>query len=149
MSMVNFYNWDKSEGSEVEIEDISCDGSEIELIEWIGDKSENLVITVPTVWEICGECRGAGTSLCDGLRGVAISGEEMARDWNEDERFAYFSGGYDTQCESCSGTGKIKVAVQLTEDNGAPDWFIKLVEEYYKDECYFRAEQEAERRMGC
>lgn len=62
---------------------------------------------IPAKWEICDDCEGDGTVLRDGLRGVAFTQEEM----NEDPDFAesYFSGAYDVPCQTCTGSGKVKV----------------------------------------
>lgn len=58
-------------------------------------------ITVPAKYEVCHECDGTGRVLCDGLRGVAFSSDEM----HEDPDFAegYFRGDYDVHCDVCKG----------------------------------------------
>lgn len=68
-------------------------------------------VKVPGKRALCPECDGRGTVLCDGLRGVAFSPEELF----EDEGFAegYFRGDYDVACDVCSGE---KVVVEPDED---------------------------------
>jgi DnaJ-class molecular chaperone len=56
-------------------------------------------------WVICGRCNGDGSHS---HRLGAISAEEMAHDWDEEEQERYFAGGYDETCEECDGTGKVR-----------------------------------------
>lgn len=61
-------------------------------------------ITLPTTWQICGTCRGNGTSS-------AYLGAFSQDDMAEDPDFAedYMAGQYDRSCDECDGEGKIKV----------------------------------------
>jgi hypothetical protein len=150
---VNLYGFERIAGDLVEIEDISRDGSEITICRWLdegADESEDLVISVPTAWQICDECHGEGMSLCDSLRGVAITESDRGPggDWGPDEMREYFSGGYDTQCGSCRGAGKVRVPMALSADVGAPSWLVELVDEWYRDQAAFTYESACERRMG-
>lgn len=65
-------------------------------------------VTVPARFEVCPECNGTGKVLCDGLRGVAFSSEEMSEDPDFSE--SYFGGHYDVQCDQCNGRNVVKVA---------------------------------------
>lgn len=58
---------------------------------------------VPTKWEICRTCRGAG-------RSSAYLGAFTADQMAEDPDFAadYAAGEYDRTCDRCGGSGKVK-----------------------------------------
>ena len=73
------------------------------------DDGNVLDLDVQEEWVICDECRGEGKSLCDGMRGHAYSAEEFQESFPEDEdKHQYFNGFYDTRCDSCKGSGKVK-----------------------------------------
>lgn len=150
-SIINFHGWTQSEGSELEIDSISANG-EIELYEWRpgSDQSVATVIEIATEWQICDECHGEGMSLCDGLRGVAITQSDRAPggEWDDPEDFdRYMSGGYDTQCGSCRGSGKVKAICEITDDN-CPDWLAELIRGHWNSEAAFARESAYERAMG-
>jgi hypothetical protein len=65
-----------------------------------GDVAE---VVLPTVWAICYHCRGDGSRA---LGGLAITASEWA-EWDDEDRHAYRTGGYDTPCEDCGGSGKV------------------------------------------
>ena len=48
---------------------------------------EEVVIDLPCKKVVCYFCKGEGAHLCDGMRGVAFTQEDMA-DWEDDERAA-------------------------------------------------------------
>lgn len=81
-------------------------------------------IELPSCWAICGTCRGNGT--------LALHGE------------TYMNGGYDTACDDCGGSGKLKVvdedALSLELRAAWETWRRELAES--------RACEAAERRMG-
>lgn len=86
---------------------------------------------------LCDYCAGEGSH--------ALGGEAI-HDWNEwdpDERDFYMSGGYDSTCEMCKGTGRLRIAVGRTE---AAQKFLDE-QEAYDRESY--AIQAAERAAGC
>jgi hypothetical protein len=58
-------------------------------------------ISVPGKFVVCPTCNGTGTELCEGLRGVAFSPEQMDED--PDFRENYFGGRYDVACTECKG----------------------------------------------
>lgn len=97
-------------------------------------------IELPGRFAVCPCCDGRGVRA---LHGIAITSDEFS-EWHQDERDAYFSGGYDTTCESCQGA---RVVVVLDEDRCDP----ALLEQYrqqQEDEAEDRAMAAAERRMG-
>lgn len=56
-------------------------------------------------WIICPTCSGDGAhSRALG----AITEEDRERDWSHDEWEDYMNGGYDTTCDTCSGSGKLR-----------------------------------------
>lgn len=63
-------------------------------------------------WVICSRCNGDGSHS---HRLGAISAEQMAHDWDEEEQERYFAGGYDESCEVCEGTGKVRKAANNAE----------------------------------
>ncbi len=112
-------------------------------ITWEDDDGNEVVTNVPARWEVCSECDGNGSHLCDSLRGQAFTPEEMY----EDEDFAegYFGGRYDVKCNVCMGrttTLEINYDAQMTDEQKAA---IKYEEERnqanYEDECTMRAER--------
>lgn len=102
-----------------------CDG------EWlsIDDNGDESVIDLPQEWVICGECNGEGKSLCDGMRGHAYSAEEFYEAFDEDERHGYFNGRYDTPCNSCNSSGKVK---EINWDKLEPE-LAKAIQDHYQD----------------
>lgn len=64
-------------------------------------------VTLPGKREVCHECNGTGTVLCDSLRGVAFSSDEMADD--PDFAESYFGGEYDERCNICGGENVVTV----------------------------------------
>ncbi len=61
-------------------------------------------IELPWKWEICDHCRGHGKS-------TRYLGAFTADQMREDPEFAeaYMNGEYDQTCETCRGSGKVKV----------------------------------------
>lgn len=82
------------------------------------DESDEDVV-LPMCWEICGDCRGDGVRA---LGGLEITGEVWS-DWDDDEREAYLTGGYDQLCISCDGAGKVRgVDVDVLSPRQAELW---------------------------
>jgi hypothetical protein len=61
-------------------------------------------VELPFHWEICGHCRGNGTSSA--YLGAYTSDEWSQQDpeWQED----YIAGRFDRTCDDCGGSGKVK-----------------------------------------
>lgn len=106
------------------------DGSELEL---------------PTKWEVCDHCQGRGTTCrhveCDGGGFTASEWAEQDEDFRED----YLAGVYDRTCDGCNGRTTVKV---VDWDRLSPD-DAKAYMQQLEADAYCRAEERAERRMGC
>lgn len=62
---------------------------------------------LPSVWEICSDCRGHGKSSAHlGCFTQSEFAEAFDTPESQDD---YFNGAYDRQCTTCSGTGKVQV----------------------------------------
>lgn len=87
-------------------------------------------------WEVCGTCRGRGTSS---LYLGSFSTEQL---W-EDPEFAeeYMEGRYDRPCPECDGRTTVQVVTEAAMER-------PLVAEWFRDMSDLRAEEMAERRMG-
>lgn len=59
-------------------------------------------VALPTKFALCPRCRGTGQHDHPAFSN-GITGEEWARDWDEDERDAYVAGAYDVVCSVCAG----------------------------------------------
>lgn len=101
------------------------DGSEIEL---------------PSKWEICGHCRGNGTS--SSYLGAFTSDDwhDLDDEWRED----YMAGRFDRACDACDGLGRVRVADygRMTDEQRA------AYEAQLQDDAEYAAMVAAERRMG-
>lgn len=105
------------------------------------EDEEGVEITVPTVKIVCPRCRGTGVhdhaAFANG-----ISSEEFDED--PDFREQYFAGRYDVTCSECGGANVIDVP---DEERMSADLLERLLA-HRRMEASFRAEVEAERRMG-
>jgi hypothetical protein len=95
---------------------------------------------IPAHFEVCGKCNGRGAVVNPSIDGNGLSQEEL--DDDPEFREAYFSGAYDISCPDCHG-----LRVVLMPDEGTEG--AKAIQEAWKCEASYRAEIEAERRMGC
>jgi len=91
---------------------------------------------LPYKWAICPTCLGDGTRR--------LISEDYVAEMDEDEREDLRAGRYDTICDECHGTGKVKV---LDEARCSPEDLeeYRIQEEQRIASAY---EAEAERRMG-
>lgn len=109
------------------------------------DDGDLIEATLPTRWEICGCCRGEGTSSAY-LGAITESDREPGGTWEDPEDFDhYMRGGYDRACDDCDGAGKVRVVDhdRLTVEQR------QSYREAVEDEREYRAEVAAERRAGC
>lgn len=110
---------------------------------FILEDEDGLEITLPTRWAICPTCEGNGTQT---LHGEAFTQSEWSEACHDDPDFGenYMSGFYDTQCDGCRGSGKVRVVdVSLLDAKT-----LKLYEDHCEYEANARAERESERRWG-
>jgi hypothetical protein len=113
------------------------------VIEVTDPQTGDLVETViPSKFEVCGRCEGRGTHCNPAIDGNGLSREDFDQDPDFEE--AYFRGDYDVLCEECHGNRVTLVADWAKMD----DLTKKLYEEHLRGERMYRAEMEAERRMG-
>lgn len=107
---------------------------------WVTGRLADFEIELPAKRIVCTECDGTGAVLCDSLRGLALSADDMDPDFSE----AYFDGNYDVCCRECNGKNVIDV---VDEESLTP----KMLERYYRaidNRNAHLAEVESERRRG-
>lgn len=109
-------------------------------IEEAGVDGEDLV--VPVRYEVCDVCEGKGMHVNPSIDSHGISPEEFAED--PDFAESYFRGDYDQPCNECGGQRVVPV---IDESRTTPEQ-IKAVNDHIDDLAQYRAEVEAERRMG-
>lgn len=94
-----------------------------------GDTEEH---KIPAKWEICEECHGNGSHS---KHLGAITQDDIDRDWSHEEFSSYLDGGYDKECETCDGSGKV-LTPAYPEREPAKTW----LEQRAKDEAERRAD---------
>ena len=99
-----------------------------------GDEHE---VTVAFKWVVCDVCQGKGSHVNPAIDAHGLSAEDFAGDPDFDAD--YFAGAYDQPCNQCGG----KRGVPEPEDA------LEALEDHRRSEAEYRAEAEAERRMGC
>jgi len=104
------------------------------------------VVKRSSIWEICDVCGGDGSHVNPAIDCGGISQD----DFYDDPDFAdsYFSGAFDQQCQTCSGTGKVRVPAR-GEDDSFTGW---VDSEHEKDVEYAyesARERAAELKWGC
>jgi hypothetical protein len=94
-------------------------------------------------WEICGECRGEGKH-CHHIDGNGLP-DSFRED--DDSMEDYFSGAYDRECESCDGSGKLKMMMLDAND---PNYAVIVVHLQEAELSAYESDaiSRAERRMG-
>jgi len=106
---------------------------------WVEDEDGELVeVPLPTRWEVCGRCRGAGELA---MPGVSFTSEEMwelGEDFQED----YIAGHYNEPCPECRGRTTVAV---LDEDRTDPDLLAKWHKQ--QEEIWEMYEIERQERM--
>lgn len=89
-------------------------------------------------WEICHICHGNGGHS----RRLGVIDIE---NWDEESFSEYMNGRYDSRCEMCDGSGKIKV---LNEDY-LPEDVKEYINDYYINLSQHLAERRSEMYFGC
>lgn len=120
----------------------------VEYLDSDGDVQEG---ELPCRMEVCPTCEGHGTHLTPSMRNHAYSAEEFHESFDDEEASEYFrrGGRYDVVCEECHGKNVVPTideeACRSEEDKAILAGYHK----HQKDLWDMRAEEEAERRMGC
>lgn len=86
-------------------------------------------IELPAKWDICNRCNGEGHHTNPNIDGNGITAEEWDRDWDEEEREMYMSGGYDVRCEANCEGGKVIVPDDAACEN---EPFKSLLAAFYE-----------------
>ena len=118
-------------------------------ITYVNDDDEEFCLTLPACREVCPECDGTGTVLCEGMRGACYSVEEFQESFDEEEAEEYFRRGddprgpgrYDVVCTECHGRNVILVV----DEDHIPANLSAEYQEYLKYE-EKRAQWDAEDR---
>lgn len=98
---------------------------------------------VPTMREVCGRCDGNGSITNPSIG--AITGEEWANEWDEDERDMYMKGVYDVQCPDCKGRN----VVDVPNPDAIQNPIVKqAVLDHLDAEASYASECAHERKMG-
>lgn len=107
------------------------------------DTDEEEEFELPIHFEVCPTCSGKGTHVNPSVDAGGLTAEDFA----EDPDFAeeYMSGTYDVSCYECGGERVVPV---IDRDRADPA-ILKRLDAYEADMAAYRAEVEAERRMGC
>jgi len=92
----------------------------------------------PAQFKVCHVCEGTGRHVNPSIDSNGISPEEFAAD--PDFAAAYFGGVYDVVCNHCGGK---RVVLEPTTPEGR-----EALDEILISDAQYRAEVEAERRMG-
>lgn len=80
-------------------------------LSYTNDDGEQELYEFPAKYEVCSDCEGHGSVLCEGMRGHAYSMEDFDREFSYDEQEEYFKvgGAYDVPCPTCKGSRVEKV----------------------------------------
>ena len=106
------------------------------------EEGHEVELALPAKFEVCPRCRGAGSHVNPAIDGNGISPDQFRDDPDFEE--AYFRGDYDVACDRCKGKRVIAVPdmTKLTEAEKV------IWRQHVQDEADYRAEVEAERRVG-
>lgn len=100
-------------------------------------------VTLPTVKVVCPRCHGEGTHTNPSIG--AITSDEWANDWDDDERAGYLSGRYDVTCEECHGSNVVDV---VDAERCSPE-LLAAYEAQEREMSNLRAMEAQERAYGC
>jgi len=102
------------------------------------DDVEYIDATVEVKFVVCDTCQGRGSHVNPSIDAHGLTGADFA----EDPDFAeeYFSGAYDQPCNECGGASTVPIPRDET--------IWKAIQDKWRDDAEYRAEVEAERRMG-
>lgn len=120
-------------------------------VQFYNDDGDEDTIQLPHTREVCERCEGFGTHLNPSIGEHAYSAEEFAESFDEEGREQYFKRGgiYDVRCERCNGERVINVLCEKECKTEEQKEALRCIHAAEKEERQYRAECEAERRMGC
>ncbi len=102
------------------------------------DDVEILDATVEVRFEVCPTCDGRGSHVNPSIDAHGLTAEDFYED--PDFRDEYFGGAYDQPCNECGGASTVPIPRDET--------IWKAIQDKWADDAQYRAEVEAERRMG-
>lgn len=88
---------------------------------YLDDEGDEVLVTFPARYEVCGDCEGHGYVLNESMRGYAYTREEFEETFSDpDDRAQYFTRGgiYDVPCPTCSAR-RVVAVVDEARLNGA------------------------------
>lgn len=118
-------------------------------IEYYDDNGDDISQSFPSMKEVCSECEGEGTVLCEGMRGHAYSIEEFEEAFcDEEDREAYFQRGgkYDVTCPTCKGLRVVDV-VDRDACSGELKVILDTIQEQQEESAKQAAADRLTRRM--
>jgi hypothetical protein len=107
----------------------------------VTDEGDEVELTIRSHKEVCPTCRGKGSRVNPAIDGHGIGQDEWDEAGEEFQR-DYLDGHFDVQCDECNGLRVIDVPDP--EDPNFALWEADM-----EAEADYRAEREAEIRMGC
>jgi RecJ-like exonuclease len=117
------------------------------------DGNDEVEHKLPGRKEVCPKCEGSGYHLTPSIGDHAYSSEEFdeAFEPGSEERENYFRRGgiYDVKCETCQGTNVVDVVDAEACTTPEQKALLQRYREHLREESAYRAEEAAERRMGC
>jgi hypothetical protein len=117
-------------------------GNFVEINLWEDEAGDSVPVRLPAEYKVCSVCRGKGTHVNPNIDRHGLSREDFDED--PDFREDYMNGRYDMVCNGCKGE-----RVQAWPDWKRVDPALRArVEAHFEEEANYRAECEAERRMG-
>lgn len=112
----------------------------------LNEAGDEVSLSVPARWEICGCCNGNGSS--SSYLGAITADEWNGPDWDDDSRDDYMSGRYDRPCDECRGLGRIQVVDEERCRSDADKLALAALRATEIEEAEYRAMCAAERRAG-
>jgi hypothetical protein len=116
-------------------------------IEIENEDGEPVEHELPTIYEVCGRCRGEGKHTNPSIDGHGISEEEWERDWSYEEREDYMNGVYDVQCYECNGLRVVAAVDEELLKMNDPKLY-KAWREWQQEEWDYQQMVASERRYG-
>jgi len=109
------------------------------------DGKDEVTLTLPSKFEVCGECQGKGSHVNPSIDAGGLTREDLYED--PDFAEAYFGGVYDVTCYTCGGE-RVTPEVDRKALPAGVLALVELAEEQDRDSYEFARECAAERAMG-